>query len=149
MQKDRTLRYVAYFLYILTMAFFITYFKRISPSEISFTQWLQGASLQAIGLFFSYAFLIGLMALYFMLAYNLECYRPRFYYEAQITLNGLCIVCLLKLCFVQARPYQITLDVIALDCECDYGMPSGHAFAAAVMAVLYYNRVNEWIYTSR
>jgi membrane-associated phospholipid phosphatase len=148
MQKDRTVRYVVYFLYILAMAFFVGYFNKFSPSEITFTKWLQGANLKILGLFFSYAFLIGSMGLYFLITFNLECYRPRFYYEALVTLKGLCIVSLLKLCFVQARPYQITLDVMALDCECDYGMPSGHAFAAAVMAVLFYNRIIEWISTN-
>lgn len=149
MQKDRTLRYVVYFLYALSLFFLIVYFKKISPTEIRFTRWLQGGlgpSLRSVGVFISYPFLIGLMAVYFFFTYNLECFRPRFYYEALVTLNGMCMIAFLKLCILQARPYQISLDVQGLDCECDYGMPSGHSFTVGIMVLLCYYRLEEWLF---
>lgn len=145
MKTDISVRLTLYLFFAMTFCGFLYWFHSFSPTEGKISRYFQRVSMELLALFFSYTYLIGSMAVYFLLTYNLECFRPRFYYEAMMALNGVCLASLIKLFFAQGRPYQIFTDVIPYDCECDYGMPSGHCFTAAMMGVLFYFRLTEWL----
>lgn len=88
------------------------------------------------------------MGVYFWLSYTFQNYRPRFYYEFIAFINGIALVALLKMFLREGRPYMQVWNsdkggVVAMECECDYGMPSGHALTIIMLAFLVYKRTEE------
>ena len=146
---SKSLRYLGY---LLTLGFVLSvniWAESLSDLEKRVTLRFQTVSMVGFADFVSDRFLLGTMVVYFIITYNLESYRPRFYYEALVAMAGVALVSLLKLIFAQGRPYQRFNEVEALACECDYGMPSGHSFTSSMMVYLAVMRCSEWLWSTR
>lgn len=149
MEKETSFSSFRWVLYTLAVALILVlnlWTSWVFELERKIAITLQKASLVPFANFMSDKFLIGSMAVYFFFTYNLESYRPRFYYEVLLALAGIAFIAILKLVFAQGRPYQRFLDVMPLACECDYGMPSGHSFTVVLMSYLIYYRCTEWLW---
>lgn len=149
MEKDKSLRYTLYLLIITFILVVNLWTGWVFEMEKKVTMRLQHADLVKFANFVSDRFLIGSMVFYYIITYNLESFRPRFYFEALLGMAGIALISMLKLLFAQGRPYQKYLEIKPLACECDYGMPSGHSFTAAMVSFLFYTRCVEWLWKTR
>lgn len=145
------------FLVLYTLTFIGIIVERIFQKgwldfNLAFTKMTQINSSMITGAarFVSGPLLYTQMAAYFWLSYTFQNYRPRFYYEFIAFINGIAIAALLKMFLREGRPYMYppsseNVSVTPGECECDYGMPSGHALTIIMLSFLVYKRTEEYL----
>jgi membrane-associated phospholipid phosphatase len=150
MDKENPLRSIFYIVSILAFAVCWVWRNNFAEWEYTFTEKTQKWGLEYPSQIISYEGMTGALLGYALLVYNLEAYRPRVYFEILWAVVGLGLVPLMKMIVAAPRPYMVkpSISTWKSDCECDYGMPSGHAFSATLLSVLIYKRVIEFIHPS-
>ena len=67
-------------------------------------------------------------------------------------LISMLIICLLKIIYQSPRPFWKSDEIMKIDCEEDFGNPSGHSFTAVFMFITYYLvgvYYNKWFYSTQ
>ena len=146
MRKENSLRTLIYISTVIAFIMDMIFYSALRNYEEEVSIKLQSIGYHTPTEVFTYPVFLTIFGAYFLLYYNIEPYRPRFYYEILWTAVGVGLNPAIKLIAAQVRPFMYTSKkVLPVNCECDYGMPSGHAMLAAILSVLIYKRFDEYL----
>lgn len=79
---------------------------------------------------------IPFMAVLFILLHPWRADKFRSYMQMILLLFNSYFFVVLKLAYADSRPYAQNKDIVAYECECTFGKPSGHAIMATTFSML-------------
>lgn len=109
--------------------------------SINFQKSVQKVNLTAVSYLFSYPVMMLSVGCYLVYGIFVSHDKIRAVFDLLFIFGGNPLVVMLKLLFSQERPYMHIDGPKALDCECDFGFPSGHSFFGFLIAVLIYDKI--------